>query len=135
MAYNDGVGTAGTAPNHTIASGSDDMATPTGKRTTSPAPYAWRTLSPFYESAPRVGGCYAFYFNGVLSYVGQTQNLYSRLRSHDIRPDYGNEFFTPWGTVQDVIIKIKVGRRFGEWAMREQRLIRRLRPMHNSRIG
>lgn len=96
------------------------------------APRAWRSIEACaYWDAPAVGGCYAIYLDGKLSYIGQSVNLRSRLSSYRIRPTYGTGYFTPWGQVADVAVKVKIGHRYGDWAMRELRLIRRLQPSMN----
>jgi excinuclease UvrABC nuclease subunit len=98
------------------------------------APFAWRVL-PIGRRPPRAGGVYAFFIDGALAYIGQSANLEARLRHYQARHDYGDGFFSKWGSHKHLVIKIKIGRRFGEWAMREQRLIRRLSPPLNQRLG
>lgn len=96
----------------------------------------WLTVPPDeHWTLPSVGGCYAFYVDGVLSYIGQTRNLRGRLGMHNVRPGYFGEYITPWGPCRSVGLKVKLGTRYGEWAMREIRLINRLRPRFNARRG
>lgn len=79
----------------------------------------------------RRGGVYAIYCDGALCYIGQSINVASRITSYRIRFSYGDGILTPWGNPKSVIVKVSYGRRFGDWAMRELRLIRRLRPPQN----
>lgn len=80
---------------------------------------------------PTTGGCYAVYLDGQLSYVGCAQNLRARLSTYRFREGYGGGWFTPWGQCRSVRVKVRSSHRFGDWAMHEIRLIRRLRPMLN----
>lgn len=81
-------------------------------------------------------GVYAIYLDGDLVYIGSSENLRSRVRQHG-RGFHGNIFTTKletqFGNCNRVTFKIKLARRFGEWPMREMRLIRRLKPCGNSR--
>ena len=88
---------------------------------------------PKIESRP---GCYVVYLDGVLSYVGQSTNVRERLlRGHQIEwAKYSKRTVTPWGRFLSVIVKIAYSRRYGDWAMRELRLIARLQP-HLNRAG
>lgn len=89
---------------------------------------------------PRVGTLpnkpcvYAVYFDGRLVYVGQTNRLQNRFCEHKFRHGYGKEIITPWGDVPGttrVTIKVGFSIRYGDWAMREIRLIHRLKPVLN----
>ena len=80
---------------------------------------------------PRKPACYVIYLDGVMSYVGQTRDLSSRMSNHGIRAGYGNSVFTKWGQFKEVIIKARFGDKYGDWAMRELRLISRLQPSLN----
>jgi len=81
-------------------------------------------------SVPEWPGCYVIYIDGEMVYVGQTENAKMRFRTHRTK-----------GVLKGVLenrirIKIKLGRRFGEWAMTEIRLIKRLLPkLNRARIG
>lgn len=67
--------------------------------------------------------CYVIYFDGKLGYIGSTDNLRARLAKHIyLKPDW---------RLLNIKIKAKFPRRFGEWAMTEIRLIRRLKPNLN----
>ena len=73
---------------------------------------------------PAVAGCYAMYnCNGYIKYIGSTTNLRTRLHCHYREAK-------PTG-----LVKISVSRKYGDWAMRELRLIRRLRPSHNKQYN
>ncbi len=97
------------------------------------APRAWLSVHLDYRDIPEAGGCYAIYMDGELVYIGQTGNLRERLKGgHGLRSILnGDAFVTPWGICKRAFAKIKVGKRYGEWLMREARLLRRLKPRHN----
>jgi len=80
---------------------------------------------------PSAPACYVIYMDGRLVYIGQTSNIKTRLSNHDFRYDYGNAIITPWGQCQKLKMKVNYGRRYGDWAMRELRLIKRLKPSLN----
>ena len=86
---------------------------------------------------PDVPAVYAIYFDGELGYIGQTVRLSGRLSSYHIHINLfgGPLWVTPWGSFNDVRIKFKLGHRYGDWLMREARLIRRLKPKFNSSYG
>lgn len=76
-----------------------------------------------------IPGVYVIYCDGVLSYVGSTNNLQARLFKHLC---YGHtKCVTQWGLFDDVFIKIRLSRKYGDWAMIELRLIARLQPKFN----
>jgi hypothetical protein len=58
-----------------------------------------------------------FYIDGEIVYIGSTANLQQRMR-------------TPWGKGR-LTLKYAISKRYGDWLMREARLIGRLRPPHN----
>lgn len=92
----------------------------------------WTTLGDLRAwDLPHGGGCYAIYIDGALAYIGQSSNLRARLATHKLQPSYGPDFDTPWGYAKTLIIKVKLYRRYGEWAMTELRLIKRLQPPLN----
>lgn len=83
---------------------------------------------------PPLPACYAIYWNGELVYVGQSVDLRNRFHLHRFRHGYGNNIHTPWGEAAgtDVfIVKAKFCGPYGSWAMREVRLIAKLRPKFN----
>lgn len=74
---------------------------------------------------PPFPGCYVVYSpEGHLLYVGQSQNLRSRFSAHKSNGSFPKGF----------TLKVRFGDRFGDWAMREARLIYRLRPPLNARV-
>lgn len=88
-------------------------------------------------SLPRVACCYVIYFNGELCYIGSTNNLRNRFSGHAFRHGYAKNFYTPWGMFKfpfEFRIKYSESRRYGDWLMREARLIRRLQPVYNTRL-
>jgi predicted GIY-YIG superfamily endonuclease len=82
----------------------------------------------------RIQWCvYAIYLNERLAYIGQTNNLYQRLRVHRI--GFSNHLWnTNWGKFADLYIKVKYPFKLGKEAMIEKRLIARLKPNYNKII-
>jgi hypothetical protein len=79
-------------------------------------------------------GCYAVFGDGKLLYVGQASNVKLRMQSHAMGAyGYSAWITTPWGKYHDVLVKVRRSDKFGDWAMRELRLIRRLKPQFNIR--
>ena len=93
----------------------------------------WVSIDPdLLAVAPAAPACYVVYIDGRLGYIGQTNNLRRRMAGHGIDISrYSDSYRTPWGTARQIHIKANFGVRFGDWAMRELRLIRRLRPHLN----
>lgn len=94
----------------------------------------WVTLNPENLSdIPRLPACYVIYLDNKLSYIGQSANVYKRFYNYGIGPtrysNYGSQ--TPWGRVRQITVKFRFSTRYGDWAMRELRLIHRLRPPLN----
>lgn len=92
--------------------------------------FSWRDLT----EMPRQPAVYAVYINGELIYIGQSVDLRNRFYEHKIRYSYAKEIRLPWVDVPDdteVTIKASISRKYGDWAMRELRLIRRLKPRFN----
>lgn len=76
------------------------------------------------ERLPEWPCCYAVYLDNELIYIGQTENLLSRFRQHRSKKewfDYGGR----------ILLKVKLPRKYGQWAMDEIRLLKRLRPCEN----
>jgi excinuclease UvrABC nuclease subunit len=94
----------------------------------------WHDFDPESVDLPQVPACYAIYVDGEVSYVGQTDNLAKRMSGHGIQPArYSALTETPWGAFRNVRGKYRVSQRYGDWAMVELRLLRRLRPRFNRR--
>ena len=86
---------------------------------------------------PPVPCCYAIYFDGVLKYIGSTNNLRNRFSEHSIRYGYAKDIITPWIDVDDetkIEIKFKPSSKYGDWLMLEARLIMRLKPIFNKKM-
>lgn len=86
-------------------------------------------------SAPAV---YAVYFGPELVYIGQTSDLRARFSQHKFSRGPGGDTHTPWGALDTAIqvkVKAKISRRYGDWAMIELRLLRKLRPRLNSQFS
>lgn len=75
---------------------------------------------------PNYPCCYVVQLDGVSIYVGQTLGLRGRMHDH-----------RPWLKTLNGRLRIKVrfAERYGDWAMREARLIRRLSPEFNRRAA
>jgi hypothetical protein len=82
----------------------------------------WFSFTP--SNLPSWACCYAVYINGALVYIGQTENLLARFRAHVAKSKWLSG---------EITIKAKLSRRFGDWAMTEIRLIKRLQPLFNRR--
>lgn len=83
---------------------------------------------------PQEPGVYAIYIDRVLVYIGQSTNLFQRLCSYNINfARYSDSIETPWGNGFKVHCKYSLSSRYGDWLMREARLIRRLQPSGNKR--
>jgi hypothetical protein len=82
------------------------------------------------DRLPKVPAVYAVYCDGSLVYIGSTVNLYFRTMSYT-KVGYSNFLTTPWGQFLRVFIKYSTSRKLGDWAMREIRLIHRLKPANN----
>lgn len=95
----------------------------------------WLRFDPLKASQmPPAPACYAIYIDGRLVYVGQTVDLRNRFHLHNFRFGYKPGVITPWGDVPHgtpLLVKARLSERIGDWAMREVRLIRRLKPLHN----
>jgi excinuclease UvrABC nuclease subunit len=86
---------------------------------------------------PIVSCCYVIYFDGELKYIGSTNSLRNRFSGHSIRYGYGKELITPWGEFSqdtNIIIKYKPSTKYGDWLMRECRLIKRIQPSFNQKL-
>lgn len=82
---------------------------------------------------PMLPACYVVYRGDDAVYVGQTSNLRKRFQNYNFRPGYGGGMNTPWGwwDEEDATVKARFASKFGDWASRELRLIRRLQPELN----
>lgn len=82
-------------------------------------------------SLPHVPGCYVIYLDSQLMYVGQSSDICKRIASYRFRVGYGDSLLTPWGPFNSGHIKVHYSIKYGDWAMRELRLIRKLKPQLN----
>jgi predicted GIY-YIG superfamily endonuclease len=76
-----------------------------------------------YPDAP---ACYVVYSRGTLVYVGMAFNLRNRMSSHHSGGSSG------WCNLPNLVVKYRPSRKYGDWAMVELRLIKRLRPPCNA---
>ena len=87
----------------------------------------------FYKILPSPG-CYCVYLDDCLVYIGQSRDLRKRLVSVPRRIEiarYSTTIITPWGKGRNLYVKISLPKKYGDWAMRELRLIHRLQPQGN----
>lgn len=85
----------------------------------------WRSFDPKKPcNLPPFPCCYALVHDGLVVYVGQTLNLRARFYAHTLPKGIG---------AGSLVLKAKFGEKYGDWAMREARLINRLRPKYNIR--
>jgi len=83
---------------------------------------------------PAEPGVYVVYGDGKLLYIGSASNMRRRFGGYQIRwSEPVQKLHTFWGYFDDLRIKYRTYRRYGEWLMAEARLIRRIRPPRNLR--
>ena len=80
--------------------------------------------SPFSSRLPNLPCCYCVFVFFVLLYIGQTVNLSARFARHRVEKTF----------TDSAIAKVRFGEKYGDWAMREMRLIRKLQPPMNLRV-
>lgn len=90
-----------------------------------------QTYDRFRKCFPNVSACYAFYCDGQLVYVGSSLHLRNRMIEHRVVRN-GDRWETPWGFFKSVIVKFRPSIKYGDWAMVELRLLRRLKPIGNT---
>lgn len=96
----------------------------------------WIRKSWPFVRLPNKPAVYAIYFDGKLKYIGQSSNLSVRFSDHAKGIRFGSHctIETRWGAFPDetnIEIKYHHGWRYGDWAMREIRLISRINPEFN----
>ncbi|KKN71372.1 hypothetical protein LCGC14_0420940 [marine sediment metagenome] len=87
----------------------------------------WKTFKSaeqFKKSMPMAAGCYIIYSHNKISYIGSTINLRTRINMHIKITDMDKRYF----------VKVRLSEKYGDWAMREIRLLRRLKPKDNTKI-
>ena len=97
--------------------------------------HRWFEYSPHAPGQiPPLPACYVITLDGVSIYVGQTLNLRTRFYKHGIKCTGESQWQTRWGPLTgEMRLKVKYGQRYGDWCMREARLIQRLQPRFNLR--
>ena len=96
----------------------------------------WISVDPFDlpNPLPVTPAVYAIYANGELVYIGETCNMRSRVHGHGFHLARYSEACRWRGQwFREITFKIRYSKRFGEEAMAERRLIRRLKPKFNRR--
>jgi hypothetical protein len=86
----------------------------------------WKRIRYPGSRPPTIACVYVFYGNGRPVYIGSTSNLFARLHGHRISRLSAHRWATPWGTFRTLWVKYRIAKRYGEWAMAELRLIRRV---------
>lgn len=97
----------------------------------------WKTfqLFPKADSLPTAPCVYVVYFDDELRYIGQTNGFRNRFSGHAFRYGYDKNIITPWAMVSHktkITIKARFSERYGDWAMWEIRLIKKLKPPFNT---
>ncbi len=100
----------------------------------------WYRFDLLEDRLPRIPCVYVIYFDGVISYVGSTINLYRRfnechkIKVKDIYAGKGKLkqlYSTRWGDFSDAYVKVRFSDFLGDWAQKEIYLIDRIRPRFN----
>ena len=76
---------------------------------------------------------YVIFLDNNLAYIGSTNNLARRIKNHIQHVPDSIYLETTWGRFKRVTVKASYYRKWGDWTMRELRLIRRLQPPKNKR--
>jgi excinuclease UvrABC nuclease subunit len=96
---------------------------------------SWIEYDPLrLESAKNDPCVYCVKINGAVVYVGSTRRFRTRFYEHRIRCGYAKNIILPWGEVNhdaELSVKVSFSKKYGDWAMRELRLIKRLEPKFN----
>lgn len=77
---------------------------------------------------------YCVQIDGITVYVGSTRQFRTRFCEHKFRNGYENNIHLPWCSIANthkLTVKVGFTKRYGDWVMRELRLIRRLKPDFN----
>ena len=94
----------------------------------------WVEFDPCDLLLPDEPGCYVVLVGGKAIYVGSSTRVAQRIEAHGFRYGYGSSILCPFGSfsVGDITLKVRFWEKWGDWAMRELRLINRLRPRFNT---
>jgi excinuclease UvrABC nuclease subunit len=98
----------------------------------------WLYIRPGYQGWSDLvdqPGCYVIFNDTNLSpvYIGHSNTPKKRLSQH-ICEATKKGYETPWGNESSVYIKIKYSKKYGQEAMLEKRLIRKILPKFNKQI-
>ncbi len=91
-------------------------------------------LSLLYSGVSNSPCVYCVQIDGITVYVGSTRRFRSRFYEHKFRHGYANNIHLPWCSVDSktkVCVKVGYTKKYGDWAMRELRLIKKLKPIYN----
>lgn len=83
----------------------------------------------------RFAGNYIIFLPCGLFYIGESNNILKRLRTHIQMARYGNQWKTPWGYFTEIKISVRKEKLNFERMMIESRLIDRLKPTLNKVNG
>lgn len=97
----------------------------------------WRTHRHYVttKSLKRKPGVYVIIGDRQVQYIGSSCNIRQRLTGrlpNVVHTEEGAIIRTVWGDFDEFELKIRYSTKYGDWLMRELRLIRRLRPIHNA---
>jgi excinuclease UvrABC nuclease subunit len=88
----------------------------------------WKKCIEHYN-LPARPGVYAIYLSGELVYIGSSGNMRKRFAVHAHNKNEVGRLLRE--EIERVVIKFRATRKYGDWAMVELRLLRRLRPPLN----
>lgn len=92
----------------------------------------WRRFNPRDSTTlPKGAGVYVVHLHGRAIYIGSSTTLSHRYRQHIHGLRYSEE--KNWPAIMGLKGKYFSSKKFGDWAMIELRLVRRLRPDFNTR--
>lgn len=89
----------------------------------------WILHNPEIGAIPAKPGVYCLISDGEVIYIGQSVNLQHRIRQHRIHNGFSPQHRIP--KAENISCKYKLSAVFGDFAMWEMRLIRRLKPKFN----
>ncbi len=79
-------------------------------------------------------GVYAIYYGSNLVYIGSSRHVQRRIAEHSViltQQGIFADFIIRGNPNHRVKIKVSYSKKYGEWLMREARLLKRLKPLFN----